>query len=295
MTGTSTKVALLVLGLLMAGGCVSQGQYDALATKERRAQEQIIELQEKIAGLEANIEAIRLSKVNDPEARAMLEQLMKEKAALAAALSDAEKALRGGTSITQIDNLPLPTELDSALRQLASNNPELMEYDSKRGMVKLRSDLTFALGSTEINANGQAALAKLADIINSPIAQRYGVRIVGHTDNVPVTNTANVRQFRDNWGLSAFRAIAVKDVLQKQGVSPTRQEVAGRGEFQPVVANGPKGAAANRRVEIFLVSNGEGAVADAGSPAPSPAAAPAVRKPTPGASTKVEEDPARFK
>lgn len=294
MTGTSTKVALLVLGLLLAGGCVSQGQYDALSIKERRAQEQIIELQEKIAGLEANIEAIRLSKVNDPEARAMLEKLMQEKAALAAALSDAEKALRGGTGIAQIDNLPLPTELDSALRQLASNNPELMEYDSKRGMVKLRSDLTFALGSTEINANGQAALAKLADIINSPIAQRYGVRIVGHTDNVPVTNANNVRQFRDNWGLSAFRAIAVKDVLQKQGVSPTRQEVAGRGEFQPVVANGPKGAAANRRVEIFLVSTGEGAVADAGVPAAAPTATP-VRPTTPGASTKIEEDPARFK
>jgi len=45
----------------------------------------------------------------------------------------------------------------------------------------------------------------------------------------------------------------VKDVLQNAGVSPTRMSVAGYGEYRPIVPNGPGGAEANRRVEIFLV------------------------------------------
>jgi len=36
------------------------------------------------------------------------------------------------------------------------------------------------------------------------------------------------------------------------GVAANRMQVAGYGEYRPVVANGANGAAANRRVEIFL-------------------------------------------
>lgn len=285
MTRMSTKVVILGIALLTAGGCISQGQYDALAMKERKAQEQIIDLKEQIASKQAEIDALRAAgPVTDPNQATLIAKLTADRDALQAALDAARAGLADAGNIP-LQGPMLPAALDQALMQLAANNPELMEYDSRRGMVKLRSDLTFALGSTEINANGQSALAKLAGIINSEIASRYGVRVVGHTDNVPVTNATNVRRFGDNWGLSAFRAIAVKEVFTKSNVSPTRIEIAGRGEFQPVVANGPKGAEANRRVEIFLFP-----MAGSGPVASGPAVAPIPTNPA-----KATEDPAQFK
>ncbi|MEX2215746.1 MAG: OmpA family protein [Phycisphaeraceae bacterium] len=284
MTRMSTKVALLGLALLTAGGCISQGQYDSLALKERKSQEQIIDLKEQIASKQAEIDALRAAgPATDPNQAALIAKLEADRIALQAALDAARDGLRGAADIQLAG--PLPAALDQALMQLAANNPELMEYDSRRGMVKLRSDLTFALGSTEINANGQSALVKLAGIINSEIASRYGVRIVGHTDNVPVTNATNVRRFGDNWGLSAFRAIAVKEIFTKSQVSPSRLEIAGRGEFQPIVANGPKGSEGNRRVEIFLFP-----MAGAGPVASGPEVAPIPVNPA-----KAGEDPAQFK
>lgn len=254
MTGMSTKAFILGISLFLLGGCVSQGQYDDLVTKERRGQEQIVDLQEKIAAMDAELRALKTAGPGgpSPEMIAYQDKLKSDRDALQAALDRAREDL-GRLANGAID-VPamLPQALDQALMNLAAANPELMEYDSRRGMVKLKSDLTFALGSTEINANGVAALQKLASIVNRADAARYGVRIVGHTDNVPVTNPVNQKRFGDNWGLSAFRSISVKDVLQRSGVSPSRLEIAGRGEFQPVVANGPKGSALNRRVEIFL-------------------------------------------
>ena len=52
--------------------------------------------------------------------------------------------------------------------------------------------------------------------------------------------------------LSAHRAISVRDALVGDGVSANRMQIAGYGEFRPIVPNGPNGAAANRRVEIYL-------------------------------------------
>ena len=254
MTGMSTKAFILGISLFLLGGCVSQGQYDALVTKERRGQEQIVDLQEKISALDAELRALKTAGPGGPSAEtvAYMDKLKSDRDALQAALDRAREDLsRLANGAIDVPAM-LPQALDQALMNLAAANPELMEYDSRRGMVKLKSDLTFALGSTEINANGVSALQKLASIINRADAARYGVRIVGHTDNVPVTNPVNQKRFGDNWGLSAFRSISVKDVLQRSGVSPARLEIAGRGEFQPVVANGAKGSAQNRRVEIFL-------------------------------------------
>jgi chemotaxis protein MotB len=291
----STKLSSFILFtiVLLAGGCVSQGQYDALAAKERRAQEQLVDLAEQLAAKNAELNAIRsLPRTTDPDIQAKIDQLVKDRDALQAALTAAEGELRKLAG-QAVEAPILPTEIDQALKQLAANNPELMEYDARRGMIKLRSDLTFALGSTEISANGQAALQRLSSIINLPAAQAYDVKVVGHTDNVPVTNANNLRRFGDNWGLSAFRAISVKDVFLQAGVSPARVEIAGRGEYQPVVANGPRGAEQNRRVEIFLIRNGSGGAAAAATAAAAPAVeGPVVPPTTPKAAV---EGPEAFK
>lgn len=241
-------------------GCVSQAAYDDLQKVNRTLEEQIVELKLQLEQARDEIRFLRqnagsdnsqiMTRLSAAEARAS--RLQAELDAAKAALAAAERNIR---DIPTDFNIALPAELDQALRRLANQNPGLMTYDPALGMIKLESDLTFALGSTDVGAQAQTALRRLAAVLNSPAAMPYEVRVVGHTDNVPVKNPANVRRFGDNWGLSVFRAIAVKDVLQRDGVTPSRFLVAGYGEYHPIVPNGPRGAQQNRRVEIYLVES----------------------------------------
>ncbi|MCC7205573.1 MAG: OmpA family protein [Phycisphaeraceae bacterium] len=148
----------------------------------------------------------------------------------------------------------LDPDTDAALAELAAAHPGLLTYDAQRGMVKFNADLTFALGSTEIKPEAVGTLRQFAEILNSASAARYEVRILGHTDNVPVSRPATKQKHPNNWYLSAHRSISVMEVLTGSGVPGQRVIVAGAGEFRPVVANaGRRGAEANRRVEIYLV------------------------------------------
>jgi len=239
---------LLALSLIVGTtGCVGQREADDLRVLYRKSQGQILDLQAQLEEKDAQIDALRNAS-DDASMADDLAQAIAERDKLRGALQAAEDLLR------ESGGQPLPRALSDALAELAEMHPGLMSYDKSRGMIQLRSDLTFALGSATIRSDAVTSINRLASIFSSAAAQPYEVRLVGHTDNVPVKNPVNVRQYGDNWGLSAFRAIAVKDVLQKAGISPTRMSIAGYGEHRPIVANGPKGAQANRRVEIYLVA-----------------------------------------
>ena len=130
---------------LVAVGCVAQREADDLKTLYRNSQEQVVDLQERLAEALARISALQGSAGSESEA---LANALAERDRLRKALDDAEERLRNAGGVV------LPPELDDALSRLAEANPQLMSYDAKRGMVKLRSDLTFALGSADVSARG---------------------------------------------------------------------------------------------------------------------------------------------
>lgn len=239
------QMMILAVVAFYTVGCVAQGEADDLKTLYRNSQEQVVDLQERLAEAQAQIDALTGQAGGEADA---LAAAIADRDRLQAALDDAEARLR------QAGNVALPPELDDALSRLAAANPQLMTYDADRGMIKLHSDLTFALGSADVNAGTQNSLASLAKIFNSPAAAKYEVRIVGHTDNVPIKNVGTKAKHPTNWHLSVHRAIAVMLVLAKDGVPQSRMSVAGYGEYQPVVPNTKGGAEANRRVELFLVA-----------------------------------------
>ncbi|MEO0588717.1 MAG: OmpA family protein, partial [Planctomycetota bacterium] len=282
----SAVAALAVIAAVFTG-CAAQSNVDELQTINRQLETQILELKAELDEKNAMIAALQASPRRSSELQNRLAAAQAERDRLAAALADAEAALR---NITPVTLTRLPQALDSQLRRLAQQNPGLMEYDADRGMIRLRSDLTFALGSTELSDSAQASLSQLAGVLQSSAASPYGVRIAGHTDNVPVRNAANVQRFGDNWGLSAFRAISVMKALHSAGISPQRTHIAGYGEFSPIVANGTQGARENRRVDIFLV---ETAPAAALPPASSSSSSAPAADPAPVSTT--EADPAVFK
>jgi len=118
-----------------------------------------------------------------------------------------------------------------------------------------QSEVLFPVGSEQINAAGQEEMKKLAQAIielgrEIPPEINWVLRVDGHTDNVPLTGTG---RFRDNWELSAERAISVVKFLIANGVPAERLVAAGFGEFQPLdPADTPEARDRNRRIELKL-------------------------------------------
>lgn len=81
--------------------------------------------------------------------------------------------------------------------------------------------------------------------------------MAGHTDNVQLGRGG---RFADNWDLSAARALNVVRFLATNNVAAVHLGGAGYGEYQPALANDTdEHRAQNRRVEIILMPNIEGA------------------------------------
>jgi len=150
---------------------------------------------------------------------------------------------------------PLPAEMDRALRDFAKANSDLMEYQSKFGMVKLKSDLSFASGSADVRPEASQALGKLVAILKTPQAADFHLYVAGHTDDVPIGNPETRKRHPTNWYLSVHRAIGVQKVLVRAGMPDARIGVMGFGEYHPIAPNKPnkKGNALNRRVELWIL------------------------------------------
>ena len=266
MIGPRTLMALGIVAAAGLGGCVNQQEYDSLYKTNRALEGRNVSLQQELkaeqqagALLRDRVSATDLAVSDAKDRNADLQRQI-------LGLRESYRNLE--SRLNTIAVTPLDPETDQALRTLAAANADIMRYDAEKGMVRLTSDLTFALGSTEVTSAAQTALGRVAEILNSQTAIKYDAMIVGHTDDVPISRAGTRRLHPTNLYLSVHRAIAVRDVLASAGVAPDRLEVAGWGPYRPVVANPAHGgAAANRRVEIFLVPStvGETSVA---APAP---------------------------
>jgi chemotaxis protein MotB len=265
-------LALVSLGLI---GCVPQQKYDDLLTAYRGQEQQLLSLQSELQTVRANEERLRAQLAAAASDLAEIQRLRGTASGdIAKLLADYERLLK---QVGDLNAGPLPAELNKALAELAAQYPDVLTFDQRSGMLRFSSDFTFASGSAALNANAQTLVQKLAGILNTPIAQPFEVKVVGHTDSQPIRRVAG--QHPTNMHLSAHRAISVRDALVGDGVAANRMQVAGYGEFRPIVPNGPNGAAANRRVEIFLspltvplAPTGNPMDAGAGKPRPAPAA-----------------------
>ncbi len=245
--GARAALPILTLSLVGLAGCVPQGKYDDLMTAYRSKEQQVLTLQGDLDSSRANEEALRVQLARAAEDLRMAQDMMKngggDLAELQRRYEDLLKRVNG------MDN-PLSAAVNDALTEIAAAYPELLEFDAKRGMLRFKSDVTFDSGSAVLSAKAVEVLRKIAPVLNSPDADQLEVKVVGHTDNQPINRVK--KDHPTNVHLSAHRAISVRDEFVRAGVKAGRFQVAGYGEFRPLVANGPKGARENRRVEIFL-------------------------------------------
>lgn len=262
---TFSTCSLLLSFPLIAGGCgVQQSKYDALLMSNRSLQEQNVSIEAERDEARASLDTVRnqLGKAS-AELNALKQKYNLVDADLQKMLAENDTIMK---RVGMLDFGPLPENLSRELEELAAQHPDMLSFDARKGMLRFASDFTFPSGSADLTSSASSSLTKLASILNSATASKFEVRIVGHTDNVPVSRPETKAKHPTNWHLSAHRSISVANTLASSGISPTRLTVAGCGEYRPVVNNPPKGGAAqNRRVEIYLLPMSEPSTMTAGA------------------------------
>ncbi|TCO70525.1 type IVB secretion system protein IcmH/DotU [Rhodovulum euryhalinum] len=124
-------------------------------------------------------------------------------------------------------------DVSLAVLAVQSSNPEL-----------------FRSAKADINDVYAPLIASVAKVIADNLEVIGGVRVVGHTDSVPVQRA---NPFASNQGLSEARARTIADLLIALGVPAGIVASEGRAATQPIGDNTTtEGRARNRRVEIYI-------------------------------------------
>lgn len=115
-------------------------------------------------------------------------------------------------------------------------------------ILRLPAQLLFDRHSTQLSPESEKVLKVLKDIFVKERSQNVDIR--GYTDNTPPPEGA---RFKDNWELSALRAVTVLRYLLGQGIEAPRLTATGFGDLEPIMANTTEeNKARNRRVEFVL-------------------------------------------
>ncbi|WP_181706662.1 peptidoglycan -binding protein [Chthonobacter rhizosphaerae] len=192
--------------------------------------------------------------------------LRRQIAALEDALSASESRDRESSAKIADLGRRLNVALAQRVQELARYRSDffgrLREILSQRSDIRVvgdrfvfQSEVLFNSGQADVNPAGQQELDKLAAALlelegQIPDEIAWVLRVDGHTDARPLSGSG---RFRDNWELSAARAISVVKYLVSRGVSPEHLVAAGFGEFQPLEPGDEDAInARNRRIELKL-------------------------------------------
>jgi len=252
MNGRKLHAAGAVLAAaFMASGCVSQGTYDKL---EADKNQEIGALQKQRSGLQDQVQALQAQRSGLEQQKGSLEQQR-------TSLEEQQAALRRQVDALEQQKAQLLTASQQTLSQYDSLVRNLTE-EVKKGELQVRQykdmltvdvaeQLFFDSGRANLKDTGKAVLKKVGEALKG--YEDKVIRIVGHTDNVPISKSAQ-KVFPSNWELSVARATTVVRYLQEVGIPPERMIASGRAEYQPIAENDtPDGRKKNRRIEITLV------------------------------------------
>lgn len=210
------------------GACVAQETYEQAELSAKHYQNQTIRKDAEIARLE-------------DENRRLQAQLDAAQVGISEAgyTDDIDERLRA---------------LRDTMAELGQDPGDVTKFKVDGGYVyRVKDSILFALGSSDITADGQRILDEVAADIKSRAHGAVYVR--GHTDNLPVKRPETLARFpHGNLQLSAARAVEVGAYLAGKGkVDPERVVVMGFGPSDPVAANDSEAnRQKNRRVDIFV-------------------------------------------
>lgn len=236
-------MAVLVAAFITSG-CVSTGEFEKMQAGKN---EEIKTLQQQKAALEQQKSAAEQDNsalkqqlaAHEQQNTAMQEHvgsLEEQKAALLAASQQRQQ---------QYDALVL-----GLAKEVEKGQLQVRQYKDML-TVDLAEQIFFDSGRATLKTGGKDVLQKVGEALKG--YENKVIRVVGHTDNVPVAKSLQ-GTFPSNWELSVARATNVVRFLQEVGIPPERMVASGRSEYDPVATNDTsEGRQKNRRIEIMLI------------------------------------------
>ncbi|MBF8176530.1 flagellar motor protein MotD [Herminiimonas contaminans] len=135
-----------------------------------------------------------------------------------------------------------------AMAPLVSQGKVRVTQTNRGVSVEINASVLFAPGEAKLNAQSEAALRAVAQVLKDV---DNDIQVEGHTDNTPINNS----MFPSNWELSAVRASSVVRLFLANGVAEKRLVAMGHGANLPVDSNDTtEGRLRNRRVQLMILS-----------------------------------------
>ncbi len=145
----------------------------------------------------------------------------------------------------------LPSPEPNTPKLARSPEFEFVEDSASRTTIRIQGKYLFASGKSAVKEALKPSLEKLAKELNARSGQ---IKIVGHTDNVPLKSTRLKNRYGSNQGLSEARAKSVAKIISDFLDDKNRVSTEGKGATDPIDSNKTReGRAKNRRVEIDIV------------------------------------------
>lgn len=158
------------------------------------------------------------------------------------------QSLRAETAKRQVEE-----QRRIALEQALADPLQTGRVTLENGRIGIKGSVLFAVNSDQLQTEGRTLLRSLVAPLNVFLTDREQILMIsGFTDDRPIRG--NNRNFRDNWELSAQRALTVTRVLIEEGMPAEMLFAAAFGAQSPVSSNEDElGRAKNRRVEMAPV------------------------------------------
>jgi chemotaxis protein MotB len=142
----------------------------------------------------------------------------------------------------------LQNELQQTLGKEIALHEVALHRETEGLVISLREFGFFDSGSATLKPAALPALDRIASLL---AIRMCGVRIEGHTDNVPIHSA----QMSSNWELSAARSTElIRLLITRYRFAPERLAAAGFAEYHPIASNATEqGRALNRRVDMVVL------------------------------------------
>lgn len=254
-------IALFLSAINANAQFTSKKQLQACQEENQQLQESLNKAREELAAAKVNVESLTTQLENSQKEKAELQKSLNSSITgagqnnaqmekLVNQLNESNQYIRklmADKVTTDSLNLALTKTLTDSL---SKEELRAISIAAVKGNinVSIADNYLYNIGTNEVSEKADAALAKIAKVLNANAA--YTILVEGNTDNKDLSD----EEIKDSWTLSATRAIAVVKLLHaKYGIDPKRITAGARGEYNPVTSNDTTtGQQRNRRTQLIL-------------------------------------------
>ena len=145
---------------------------------------------------------------------------------------------------------PPPEPLQTFLKPEIDQGLVTVLGDRAMPIVRIRNKGMFPSGSATVDQGYYRLLERIGEALK---AEKGPVQVIGYTDNQPIRTV----RFPSNYQLSAARADAARDLIDRALGQTGRVTAVGKADADPIAPNAtPEGRDANRRIEVVLRRQG---------------------------------------